>query len=912
MRALPGWRRLASLWRVLFERREVEEDLDAEVRSYFEILADRAAAAGSPAAEARRAVRRGAEGPEQVKERVRDVRAGARLEAAWRDARYAARGLRKSPGYTALAVATLALGLGANGAIFSLIDALMLRLLPVAEPERLVLLSDPGASGVMTETREHGDRELFAYPEFEALRARTRSLAGLFAAQSAPSSVDLATGASGGAEGEVARVQLVSGEFFGVLGLAPAVGRLFAEADDAPAARAVAVISYGFWQRRYGGDPAAVGRTLRVGRARLAIAGVAPDGFRGIVVGTDTDVWVPMRLQAEALPGRDYLRPADTLWLQVMGRLAPGVSLAAATAETNVVFRQFLEERAALAPTAEERQALLDQRLVLRPGASGASALRGQFADPLLLLLAMVGVVLAIVCANLANLTLARATARRREIGVCMALGAGRGRLVRQLLAESLLIAGAGAALGLPLAALGTRVLLARVADGVGGVSLDVRYDGRVLLFTAGGALLAAFLFGLLPALQATGRDVNRALVATRGAAGGGRLRSARLLVGAQVALTLVLLVGGALFVRSARNLVHERLGIDRERLLTVRVDPAAAGYRGPQAFALHERVRSALAALPGAVAATVSDTGIFAGDSNDPISIDGVAGAPPVHPRWTEVGPDYFTTAGIALLRGRAIDEADFATGAPVCVVNETFVRQVFAGADPIGHHLTDEYPSTRETYEIVGVVADAKEHRPDEPARPRFYANLAHPIGTVGAVTFLVRSAADPATMALAARRAITAIDPALPIVAVRTATQQLTRRIAAERLVAELSSFFGVAALLLATLGLYGVLSYSISRRVAELGVRMAIGASRGRVTWMVLRETLLLVGAGIAVGLPCALVQGLWISSRLFGLAPWDPATLLAVTASIVVTALCAGLVPARRAARVDPITALRME
>ncbi len=914
---LARWRqRLTALRRFLFHRRAVEEDLDAEVRSYFEIVADRAEAAGRPPAEARREARRGAEGPEQVKERVRDARVGAGLDSIWRDARYAARALRKSPGYTAVAVATLALGLGANGAILSLLDALVLRSLPVADPERLVLLTDPGAAAVLTETREHGVRSLLSYPEFQALRSGSRSFSGLFAAQSAPVGVDLASGNSGVAEGEVARVQLVSGEFFGVLGIEPALGRAFSDADDVPGAGPVAVISQGFWRRRYGGNPAAIGQTLRIGRARVDIVGIAPPGFRGVEVGVDTDVWIPLALQGEALPGRDYLRPTDTLWLQAMGRLAPGVSIAAATAEVNVAFRRLLVERAGAASSADQRTALLGQQIRLRPGAAGASALRDQFADPLLLLFAMVLLVQGIVCANLANLTLARAAARQRELGVCMALGAGRARLIRRLLTESLLVAALGAALGLPLAALGARLLLARVADGVGRVGLDLHYGGSVLLFTVAVALLTAALAGLLPALHATRLDVNRTLAATtRGGAGRrGQLRSGRILVGAQVALTLVLLIGAALFVRSARNLVAQRLGIDREHLLTLRVDPAAAGYTGSRASALVERLRRALAGLPGVRAASVSDHGVFSGDSNDPISLDGAADSviQDVHPRWSEIGPDYFAATGIMLLRGRQIDSADFERGTPVCVVNESFVKQFFPDSPPIGRHLTDEYPTTRETYEIVGVVADAKEHRPDEPARPRFYVNLGHPIGTVSAVTLLVRSSGDPEQLSRAARHAVAAVESQLPILAISTADAQLRRRLSTERIIAELSSFFGGAALLLATLGLYGVMSYSIGRRAAELGVRMAIGASKTRVIGMVLRETLILVGAGIAIGLPCALACGMWISSRLFGLAPWDPPSLVLATLLIAATALCAGFVPARRAARTDPMRALRSE
>ena len=840
---------------------------------------------------------------------------GATAETTFRDIRYACRVLQKSPGFTVIAVLTLALGIGANTAIFSLINAVMLRRLPVEHPEQLVLLTDPAESGAAVDTTEGGVRDRLSYPEFEQLRLHNRVFSGIFAAQNEVSDLDVFPGARSTAQSVRAHTQLVSGEFFRVLGIQAIIGRVFTpEEDKAPGANPVAVLSYEFWQRAFNGEPGIVGSTVRVGQAVFRILGVAPPGFRGILIGSNADFWLPITMQEQVLPGRSYLKPRDTLWLQVMGRLAPGLSFKTAEAGINLTFHQILHGWAAALPTEKERRNMLRQRIEFRPGARGASALRGQFSDPLVLLMAMVGVVLLIACANIANLMLARATGRQREIGVRLALGGTRVRLIRQLLTESLLVAAIGGVLGILFAGAGTRLLLALVSGGVTDLGLEVPRDYRVLLFTALISLVTAVLFGLVPAIRATRLDINRTLAANaRGSIGGcGRVQTGRILAVAQVALSLVLLMGAALFIRSLHSMMASDLGYNRDHLLMAEVDPVGAGYKGANVPALYEKLRETLRTIPGVRSVTLSNTGLFDGDSVDPLSLDGSPIRDPEQLRslWTEVGPDYFRTLGIPLLLGREINADDAARGTPVCVINKSFARRFFPGSVAIGKHITDEYPTTRETFEIVGVVADSREHWPKEEKRPRFYANLTHPIGAVETVTFLLNSSGDPASIGPAVRQSIRQIDPSLPVLSLRTLNEQIDRHLTMERLIAQLAAFFGAVALFMAAMGLYGVMSYSISRRTGEIGLRMALGASGTSVIAMVLGETLRIVAIGITIGLPCALALGRLISSRLYGVTAADPTAIAMTTLMILTAAALAGYMPARRASRVDPMVSLR--
>lgn len=904
-------------WSRLWRRKRLEQDLSRELEFH---ISERIAAlkhGGLSEDDARWHVRQEFGGIEQVKEECRSARGTLWLESTVQDLRYALRTLRKSPVFTAVAVLTLALGIGANTAIFSLINAVMLRLLPVQHPEQLVLLTDPSQSGVAADTTEHGVRSILSYPEFEELRSQNTVFSGLIAAQSEVSDSDVFQGINTAARSVKAHTELVSGDFFRVLGVQPIMGRVFTSAEDqAPGRNPVAVASYGYWQRAFAGNPQIVGSTIRVGQGIFQIVGVTPPGFRGILVGSNADLWFPITMQAQVLPGRNYLKPRDTLWLQVMGRLAPGMSRKAAEAGINTIFHQSLRNLAGALPTQRQRQEMMNEKIELRPGSRGASELRGEFSDPLILLMAMVGVVLLIACANIANLMLARANGRQREIGVRLALGAARRRLIRQLVTESLLVAFIGGVLGICLSVVGTRLLLALVSTGVNDLGLEVPLDYHVFVFTATISVMTGLAFGLVPAFRSTRLDINRSLAANaRNSIGGrGRVRTGRILVVVQVALSLVLLMGGALFVRSLQNMLLQNLGYDRDHLLMVSVDPAAAGYKASVLPAMYERLRAELRTVPAVRSVTVAAEDLFTGDSGDHLAIEGSPVRDPeqLKARWTEIGADYFKTLRTPVLRGREIDSADAARAAPVCVINESFLRRFFPDLNAIGKHITDQYPTTRETFQIIGVVADTKEHSLDEKIEPRFYANISHPIGTVGGLTFLLSSSGEPDSIASQVHKVLSQFDANLPILSIRTVNQQIERRLVTERLVTDLAAFFALLALMMAAIGLYGVMSYSTTQRTTEIGIRMALGASATGVMRMVLTEAVRVVTIGVVIGLPCSVAAARVISSRLYGVTAADPVSIATATFIVLAAALLAGYVPAHRASRVDPMASLRHE
>jgi len=794
----------------------------------------------------------------------------------------------------------------------------MLRLLPVDHPERLVLLTDPSASGIDDDTTESGVRSILSYPEFEHLRTNNEAFSGIIASEAQVTDLDLFPGTGRTGQSIKAHGQLVSGEFFQVLGVRPVLGRTFTSDDDkVRGGSPVAVVSYDFWKKQLGESPDVIGSQVTTGQGVFNVIGVAPPGFTGILVGTDADIWFPMTMQQQVMPGRDYLTPHDTLWLQVMGRLAPGIALEPAEASINVTFGRLLQQWAPLLPDERNRKNKLEEKIQLRPGARGASSVRDQFSDPLTILMAMVGVVLLIACANIANLMLARANGRQREISIRLALGASRLRLIRQLMTESIVIGLSGGALGILVGLAGTRLLIGVVSTGVSDLGLSVPVDYRVLGFTAAISILTSLLFGLLPALRATRRvGTSAALASGRSLVGGsGRVRLGRILVAAQVALSLVLVMGAALFVRSLRNKMAESLGFDRNQILLVTVDPLTAGYKGASTQAFYGKLLDAVRTVPGVRGATFSNQALFGGgDSGDHLAIEGSPVTDPeqLASAWTEVGPDYFSTLGIPLLRGREITSQDVTGGRRVCVINQSFAKSFFPDADPIGRHITDLYPTTIETYEIVGIVADAKEHRPSERKRPRFYANLAHPIGSVDEVTLLLRASGDTSVIAPAIRQTIRRLDANLPITRLRTFDEQIDVLLVMERLVAQLAAFFGALALFMAAIGLYGVLSYSTGQRRAEIGIRMALGASGSRMVRMILSEAFAMVGIGVVIGLAGAVGAGKLISSRLYGLSGTDPLAGAIATGIILISALLAAYLPARRASRIDPMLSLKYE
>jgi predicted permease len=836
------------------------------------------------------------------------------------DVRFALRTLRLNPVFATVAALSLALGIGANTAIFSLIDAVMLRALPVADPSRLVLLSDPDSSGVGIGT-EGGIRSLFTYEEFERLRERARPVVALCAAESSPPRLHARV--DNGAVEEI-RGKLVTHDYFTVLGLTPVLGRAFTAQEDAsPGAGPVAILAWDFWQSRYGGDARVLGRTIELNRLPFTIVGVLPRGFHGEVVGDSPGLFVPMSMEPELKPGRFWLRDDPSkaekvMWLHVVGRLQPGVSMARAQSGIDVTFRQDLEAQASALADPARRRSLMNQRIELKPGGRGGSSLRQRFGEPLVVMMAMVGLVLLIACANVANLLLARATARQKEIGLRLALGASRLRLVRQLVTESLVLSLIGGALGVLLAQWSARVLVRLASSGPTPIPLELRPDIRLLGFTAILSVVTGVLFGLVPALRATRVSLNTTLKASAAgvSAGGSRLSLGKALVVTQVALSVLLLVGAMLFVRTLGNLQAADLGYARDNLLVVRVDAVSAGYKGTARAAIYRRLLDSLRTIPGARAVALSENGLFGGtESNDQVTVEGYHSDKDEDnsARFDQVGPDYFASVGIPILLGRGVGARDTETSPRVCVVNEAFARFYFGRGNPIGKHVTDEFPDTRETFEIVGVSKDAKDHRVRGEVRRRFYVPFFHGLGEVPASAyFTLRTTADPGTLLPAVRRKVREIDDTLPILNAAALTDLVDQSIAQERMIARVSAFFGLLALTLAAIGLYGVLSYSIGRRTREIGIRMALGAAGRRVQRGVLGETMTLVAVGLAIGVPAALACSRLVRSALFGLEAFDPESLGVAILVILAVGLLAGYLPARRAARVDPLVALRWE
>ncbi len=832
---------------------------------------------------------------------------------------YGVRLLAKSPGFTSVAVLSLALGIGANTAIFSLIDTLLLKMLPVKDPQQLVALTDPTNSGVNIGTST-GERGLLSNREFEALRDRNQAFSGMLAAQG---EMQKDNASIDGHPVEELRTRLVSGGYFAVLGATSFIGRTFSAADEhGPGTAPYAVLSYEFWQRRFGGSPTALDSRIHIGKADLTIIGIAQPHFLGENVGDAPDLWIPLDMQPQVMPGRMWLAddPAHiaekVMWLQVIGRLKPGASRKQAQANVDVVFKQVVSEE--FSKLSQSQPDILKQNLLLHDAGNGVSSLRGNFADPLYVLMAVVALVLIIACANVANLLLARATSRQKEMGVRLALGAGRARIVRQFLTESLTLSLAGGLLGSLLAVYGVRLLVAMVRSNPGSLMLEVRPDPRVLLFTIGVSLLTGLIFGLAPAWRSAAVNVSGTLKeAGRGLTGSSaKIGVGKMLVIGQIALSVILLIGAGWFVRTLRNLENVDLGYPRDKLVLVNVDFLSAGYSGKRLPIAYNEVRERLARIPGVRAVAYSENGLFSGtESGDKIGVEGYKSQKPqdLHARFDVAGPNYFATAGIPILLGRDFGPQDVESAESVCVVNEAFAKFYFGAQNPIGKHVTDEFPDTHKTFTIVGVARDARDHSLRREIFRRFYLSALQPLGEFPPVmNYEIRTYAEPGSVIQAARKAILAFDPAIPIGNARPLTEMLDDNLRQERIIAQLSGVFGGLALLLAAIGLYGVLSYAVAQRTNEIGIRMALGAERGTVVRMVLRETAVLIVIGLAAGVPASLACARLIQSKLFGLKPADPVTLAAAVGIMIAVAIVSGYLPARRASKVDPLIALRYE
>ena len=828
------------------------------------------------------------------------------------DLRFALRTLAKSPGFTLIVVLTLALGIGANTAIFTLMDQVMLRTLPVNEPERLVVLDGPGAfSG---STHNHSDLLTpLSHPMFEHLRDENTVFAGVLAHYTAEVHLTV------GPQTDNVNADLVSGTFFDVLGVKPAAGRLFtAEDDRTPGGHPVVVLGHGFWTRRFAADPKVVGQSVSVNSHPMTVIGVAGPGFHGVEVGESVDVYVPLMMQAEVLPTwRRGLGDWRTRWLTVMARLRDGVSRESAQTGLGVLYAQLLQEDLQHSEIKSERvrKAFVAKQVELLPGGRGTSGLRDRSKTPLLVLMGMVGLVLLIACANVANLLLARASSRQKEIAVRLALGAGRGRLVRQLLVESLVLSIAGGAVGIVFAAWTGDLLIRALPVENATRIFSVEPNLRVGLFALGLSLLTGLVFGLVPAWQSTRPALAATLKHEAGSVmgGTGAFRFRKGLVITQVALSLLLLIGAGLFTRSLINLRSLHPGFETERLLAFSVDPSLNGYDLARRFALFEQIQQELEAEPGVRSASMAEEPLMTdSNSSSTVVVKGYEAkeGENMNPNFNGVGPEFFTTLGIPLVAGREFTSADRMEAPRVAVVNETFARYFFGDTDPLGRRFALGRERDKEIT-IVGVAKSGKAASLRE--QPLRYVYLPYLQETgVGALTFYVRSTIPPEALGPRVRQVVRLIDSTLPVTELKTMTTQIRESLFVERMVATLSAAFGFLATLLAAIGLYGVMSYTVSLRTREIGVRVALGADRSTLLRMVLKEVAVLALIGVAVGLPGGYGLGRLVESQLFGMTARDPLTFAAATTTLLLAAFWAGYVPAARATRVDPMVALRYE
>ncbi|HEV8384901.1 MAG TPA: ABC transporter permease [Candidatus Acidoferrales bacterium] len=836
------------------------------------------------------------------------------MDKFWHDVKFGARMLLKSRALTVIAVVTLALGIGANTAIFSLTDQILLRPLPVPRPQELVELRSPGPkSGHVSSDVGEGAPASFSYPSYKDLRDRNTVFSGLLACYSIPLSV------SGQGQTERAQGQLVSGNYFETLGVRPALGRMFTQDDDRiPGAHPVAILSHGYWTRRFGASPAILNQQLLVNGLSLTVVGVAQRGFQGVEVGQLPDIFVPITMKAQMTPNWDGLNDRRDYWFAILGRLKPGVSRTQAEAGLASTYRGVLEEEAATTHYSPERlQKFLAKKIVLLPAAGGRNVLRTSARAPLLLLSTVVALVLLIACANVAGLLIARGAARQKEIALRLAMGASRWQLMRQFLTESVLLALAGGALGLILASWTIDALLQVMPASQGVLGLSAQLDARLLAFNLAISALTGIIFGLAPALRAT-RTELAVVLKEQGLAHSGGLSNVRFLKGlivTQVAMTALLLVGAGWFIKSLRNLSRADLGMQTSRLLQYSVAPELNGYSPERSTALFDSIREQVRSLPGVISISAAVEPVFA-DSDEGSNITAEGHAPAENEDTgvlrNSLGPDYFSTMGIPLVAGREFTPADNAGSAKVAIVNETMANRFFSGQNPIGRRFAfGAGNNVHPDIEIVGLVRDSKHSTVRDTPRPFVYLPYAQR-KNLGSITFYVRTAADPNQLAAAMRREVARLDANLPVYELKTLQTQITEQLFVDRLISSLSLSFALVAAMLAAIGIYGVMAYTVARRTREIGIRVALGAKQSDVRWMILREVALLAGIGLTVGLPAALGMGRFAESLLYGVKASDMTMALAATVVLAGVALLAGYLPARRAARVDPMVALRYE
>jgi predicted permease len=847
------------------------------------------------------------------------------VEMVGRDFGYALRTLRRSRGFAVVAALTLALGIGANTAIFTLLDQVLLRLLPVKNPQQLVLLTTRG--------KHYGNNwggNAISYPMYRDFQDHNEVFSGMLCRFPQPVSMTY------GGQAERTLGELVSGTYFSVLGVGTVLGRAIGPEDDrVPDGHPVVVLSYDYWKRRFGGDPQIVGKTLLVNNYQMSVIGVAEAGFDGVELGASSKIYIPVMMEKEIIIGpMKFLTDRRSRWVNAFGRLKPGVTEEKAKASLQPFMHSMLEQEVKEAAfrnaSAYDREEFLKSWIDVLPGSQGRASLRRELRTPLWVLMATTGMVLLIACANIANLLLARATGRQKEIAVRLAMGATRGRIVGQLLIETLSLSALGGILGLALAFWADKALMALyLPSDSGNLNISTAPDLRILLFTLAVTVATGLVFGLAPALQSTRPDVGRTLKDQAGAVvggGHGRLRNA--LVVTQVALSLLLLIGAGLFLRSLKNLSNLGPGFPAERLVAFNIDPSLNGYTPQRLNGFYQQLTDSLGTIPGVKSVSVASMRIMEDNEWDSgMTAEGYAPTKPDdHPQayMNQIGPGYFATLGVPIIAGRdfrltdnrvvkrANATDDFDTTPTTIIINEKLAQRFFAGRNPVGMHLgfgTD--PGTPTDMEIIGIVKNIKyTNLRDEIPIQAYVPYMNSPY--LGGMTIYARTLGEPDQLMGSIRAKVREMDANLPIYAMRTMEAQISNSLSTERMIASLSTVFGFVATVLAIIGLYGVMSYSVAQRTREIGIRMALGAEQGKVIGMVMREVLTLIAIGVAVGVPAALLLTRMVKSQLYGLEAHDPWTLGFATGSLAMVACAAGYIPALRASRVDPMKALRYE
>ncbi len=896
-------------WTRLFHRSKLDHEMDDEIRAHLSMAAKDRIDRGESPAQASAHARREFGNQLLIKEVTRQNWGFSLLERLGQDLKFALRQLKRNPGFAAIAILSLTLGIGANTATFSVLNAVLLRSLPILEPQDLYR--------VRLESHDVGQR--YSYPAFEKLRDASK--AAPIAAMSQTARVSI--GVEGGSRPERASVQLVSGEFFSVLGVNAELGRVLTVEDNVtPGAHPVAVLSNSYWKQRFAGSAEVIGHSLTLNGSRFTIIGVAAPRFHGVFLESPTDLWIPAMMQADvryyqnfsdndADPEKPWTPQNGITWLDIVLR-ANAEDKAHALALLDAAFRQHLTAESESISDPHRRKLFLDQRLVLQSFQQGQSRFRDRFTPLLFVLMGMVAIVLLTACANTANLLLARSSVRQKEIAVRLSIGAGRARLLQQLLTESFLLVAIAAISGLWLARLSADALVKMVVRSMNGQEPSmIDLDARVLAFTAIVSILAGLLFGLAPAFRATGVNLSATLkTAARSVQGRTRWPFVKFLVAGQVALSLLLVVGAGLFARSLYNLSRVDLGFDPDRILSVRISPRTSGITEQQLPSFHAKVLERVRAVPGVVSAAMAECGLFSGcqQSSSGIHITGYDPGPGEQITFQEnrVSADYLPTVGMRFLGGRDFDSRDRTDTPKVAVVNEALVRRYFAGREAIGQRFGYGKPDI----EIVGIVADAHVNSARDPALPTAFYPLEQAM--VFPYSLEVHTSQDPSGIITAVRAAISEAAPSLSVERLAPLAQQVETTISPDRIVAMLASGFGLLALGLACVGLYGVMSYAVARRTPEIGVRMALGARPGSILTGILLESLLLVSIGLAVGLPLSLLGTRLIAGGLFGIQPGDLSTLIAAMLLLTTVVCLAALIPAWRASRVSPIVALRQE